>query len=547
MSDTCHMNRTTTPVFSRLRFPTARPFLALALVLLGSLAVTPGPCDENVNLSCPPLGLSGSQRTFEQYVTERLDLMAPPGPMEDWAPGLTIAQQTGHLQTLSDPWDLVLQYRVPLEYCPDYWPEHEPDKPLSVMCGEHLLNNARLVQGLQENPFQVAEREAQWLEEGGWGAARKLFWVGAYAYAHKGERMLPEGVADALVSHTPYVRADSLVSVLGPPIVRLIPHTFTEVAAGDHEVSVDMRVADDFTFDSVATGEQVLLQAAARGLNAVVVAGRGQLGDARAAERVAQDLRTRGKLPPDFRVIPGEYVSSRNGPVLAVFPREAIAEGQTLTATVADIHRLGGLAYLAKPGAIGAAVALRKIPFDGYLFDQGNFELFRTLLLLNDPRYADKPALYASNGGIAFLTGLPYTNVHLQLDAADPLRAGLATKQAYAASALYLPWMFALTTAPVAFYQKTLNEYFVINEQLAMWASQLIKCDHFVIRTTWDDTVRDLISLSETWPSISDILEGNSPLQHYPEISYIEAEYGRVGIGYDRLHGRVEVHCYWNW
>ncbi|MEI6500202.1 MAG: hypothetical protein WCP21_04150, partial [Armatimonadota bacterium] len=221
--------------------------------------------------------------------------------------------------------------------------------------------------------------------------------------------------------------------------------------------------------------------------------------------------------------------------------------GQTMSETVSEIHSQGGLAYLARPGDLGAAGSLVRLPFDGYLIQPGNFELFRTLLLLNDPRLAEKPALYASNSTVAVGTGLPYSNVPLDPLAADPLKAGLASRRGYAASALYFPWMMALLTKPVAVYQETLNRYFQLNDLLAVKAGRFLGADNVLLRTSWDDEMRDLISLSRAGPTLRHVCEGGSGLRRFPRLNYVEAEFGKVSVGYDRQSHEWELRSRWRW
>lgn len=338
---------------------------------------------------------------------------------------------------------------------------------------------------------------------------------------------------------------DAASTIAGPYVLGLLPQTLTQVAAGEGELAVDLRVTTEFADDSVATNEQVLLTAARRGLGAVAIASRGQIGDALRAERAAERLKREGRLPADFRVIVGQYVNSRSGAVVGLFLRERLLDGQTLAATVEAIHRQGGLAYLARPGDVGAAAALERLPFDGYLIQTGNFELFRTLLLLNDQRYADKPALYASNTTFAMGVGLPYTNVPLQAGADDPLKAGLQKREGYAAGALYLPWMMVLSAKPVALYQRTLNNYFRLNEEATLHLGRLLRADHVVLRVSWDDEMRNLISISKAVPAIEHVLDGGSPLLDFPRLNYIEAEYGRTGVGYDRTRREWVLSSRW--
>lgn len=141
---------------------------------------------------------------------------------------------------------------------------------------------------------------------------------------------------------------------------------------------------------------------------------------------------------------------------------------------------------------------------------------------------------------------MPYSLVPLA-EGADPLRAGLAAQQGYAAGGLYMPWMMFLLTKPIAVYQGTLNKYFELNEYLTVKGCELLRADGLVIRTTWDDTMRDLISLLGAPGAIGDLLDGNSPLLDPPKLTYLEAEYGGVALGYDRRRREWLLATRWQW
>jgi len=257
-------------------------------------------------------------------------------------------------------------------------------------------------------------------------------------------------------------------------------------------------------------------------------------------------LKRQGALPQAFRVIPGEYIQTRSGAVLGLFLRERIVEGMTMSATVEAIKAQGGLAYMARPGDIGSAPFLARLPFDGFLMQPGNFELFRTLKLLHDPRYADKPALYGSNLTFAWGAGLPYSMAPLG-GGPDPLYSGLAARQGYAAGGLYLPWMMFLLMKPIAVYQGTLNKYFELNDYLSLKGGELLRADGLILRTSWDDAMRDLISLSGAPKAVGDLLDRDSPLLEAPRLVRLEAEYGRVALAYDRPNREWLLVTRWQW
>lgn len=499
-------------------------------------------------LTTPALSLKSPAGTIEQQVAASLARVAPEAPMEDWPIGLRFTQQPRTLPGYEYPLDLTAQWRISPDYCPDYHPDQTPGQT-GADCYAELIENWQLQQNNQvsRNPFAVARDELQRLHDDPHTRRRKLLWAAGYLWVHRNDEQRVEGAIDLLISDLTYGRRDVLLSALGEPVLKRLPENLKQITSAPGEASIDMRVTTQFAHDSVATNAQVLQIAGERGLNAVVIASRSDLGDALQAQRWAEKLKREGKLPESFKVVIGQYISSRTGDVVGLYLKDRVLDGQTMSATIKDIHRQGGLAYLARPGDIGAAASLARLPFDGYLIQAGNFELFRTLLLLDDPRFVQKPALYASNSTVAFTTGLPFSNVRLELDAEDPLRAGLAAHQGYAAGALYLPWMMALLTKPIAYYQKTLNRFFQFNDEIAIRLGRLVHADNMIIRTSWDDEMRNLISLSDSFGTIGDLLHGRSKLQKYPHMTYIEAEYGWFSVGFDRTQHRWLLSSRWRW
>jgi hypothetical protein len=488
-------------------------------------------------------GFAGGQQRW----LERLEALAPEEPILEWAPGLTIARQTGPRQGLHYPVDYVSQYLPLVEYCPTYLPRVFPEQNLGQPVFRTQLLGPQLEQGQRVNPLAAARDQIALLNRDSTARWRRALWLAGYAWVHRQDAAWPEGAVDGLISPERYLRRDVMASAVVPLALQKIPSMLTDVQPQEGEAAVDLLVTSGYVYNSVGTSRETLVTAARRGLQAVVVAGRGEIGEALTAQRLADELVREGQLPEGFRVIPGEYIVSRGGTVLGIFLQERVLEGMTLAATLKAIHRQGGLAYLARPGEFGARSALEVLPFDGLLVQPGNFELFRTLKMLHDPELVGKPALYASSAPFAAGVGLPYSSVPLVAEAADPLYAGLASRQAYAAGPLYMPWMLLLLTKPLVWYQGTLNRFFDLSDGAAVWATRQLKADRVFLRTNWDDGVRDLMSLSKTNAAVQDILSGDSPLVKFPVITYVEVEYGRVGIGYDRRRHLLSLGSRFDW
>jgi predicted metal-dependent phosphoesterase TrpH len=114
-------------------------------------------------------------------------------------------------------------------------------------------------------------------------------------------------------------------------------------------VAVDTHVHTCYSPDSVADPAQVLLAAARRGLAGIAVTDHDTVEGAERAQTIAQQLKARGELPPDFLTIEGEEVSSRDGHVIGLFLHARVPPGLSAEDTVVAIHAQGGLAVLAHP------------------------------------------------------------------------------------------------------------------------------------------------------------------------------------------------------
>jgi len=448
--------------------------------------------------------------------------------------GLPIARRLPQGVSMSAPLDLALQYRVPLEFCPDYWPQHQPGKSLAEFCEDEYLTYWPLAQNLTHNPFAIAKQQVASLNDDRSAAQRRLgaalahWWLNGHT-----ADAVASTVLGALAAEN-RLRNDIAVEIAKDLLLKIGPESLWEVVEDEASLAVDLRASSSLSYDTAVSTSRLLQLAAQRGLNAVVIADRGHIAGAQEAARTAQQLKSRGLLPRDFQVVTGEHINCLGGGLTAVGMKYRIPEGMTFERTIQEIHAQGGVALLNHPGALGGSDLLRRLEVDGYFIQPSLFELFRTLNLLYDPQLADKPALYGSHTRHAQGVGLPYSAVITQIPTPEAIAAALARGDAYPASNLYFPLMGLLVIKPIAAFEKTLNRCLVAHDWLTTRTRRLLGADHVIITTTWDESVQRLMSLDDTLKEIHAISDGKSPLRHAPRISSVAAQYGLVQIEYSR-------------
>ncbi len=430
------------------------------------------------------------------------------------------------------PLDTGRQWRMSPEICPGFLPEIYPGRSWDEMCRRCYLESPWLAQRGWANPFRIAEEEMQRWNRDEDAAWRRALLAAGYWWTYRDYPTVGRDTLLATLGRQQYQFRELLVEHIAPRVVDLLPPMISEVAVGEHEVAMDLRVKSGTSFDSTTSVESLLLRAAERGLGAVVIADRNRIDGAQRAQRIADRLRAAGKLAPGFRVVVGEYIDTTSGGILALFLRTWVPEGMTMQKTVEMIHDQAGLAILAHPGVAGGPRVLREMPFDGYLIQAGLFEMFRTLQILYDPALADKPALYASNSPYGAAVGLPYTSVETADNTIAGLRAALAEGRAYAAGGAYLPWMMAATMKPVGQIETMLNHYFVWHDELEGQLRKLVRADNVIVRTSWDRELQGWMGLDRLGSGLRRIANRSSPLLELPEVERIAVEYSYYQLGY---------------
>jgi len=445
------------------------------------------------------------------------------------------------------PLDMGRQWRMSPQICPGFLPEIYPGRSWDEMCRQRYLTSPWLEQRGWANPFRIAEEEVQRWNQDEDAAWQRALLAAAYWWTYKDHPTVGRDTLLATLGRQHYQSRDLVIEHIAPRVLDLLPPMISEVAVGEHEVAMDLRVETSTSFDSTTSVELLLLRASQRGLGAVVIADRNRIDGAQQARRLADRLRAAGELPPDFRVIVGEYIDTTSGGVLALFLDTWIPEGMTMHKTVQMIHEQGGLALLAHPGVAGGPRVLREMPFDGYLIQAGLFETFRTLQILYDPALASKPALYASNSPYGAVVGLPYTTVETDDNTIEGLREALVEGRAYAAGGAYLPWMMAVTVKPIGQVETVLNRYFVWHDELEGQFRRLFGADNIIIRTTWDRELQGWMGLDRLGTGIRRIANGSSPLLELPKVEGIALEYSYFQFSYSDAEDLFSVRARYIW
>ncbi len=526
----------------------------LSLASCASIFLSLGAC---LLLAGPSSAARDADLAFVAHARDELSLGIRPAPatrlhLPVW-PDVTVLQlpQPGTISGIhitnrlpdavhfSAPLDLAIQYRVPIEFCPDYWPEHEPGKTLAEFCEDEYYTYWPLDQRGDYNPFAIARDEVEALNHDDALATRRI--IAALAHWHINGRT-PEAAASTLMgalASEHRLRNDIALELTIDLLLDWAPESIWEVVPDPETLATDLHVASSLSYDTAVSMSRMLRIADRRGLNALVVADHGHIAGAQEAMRLAEDLKYRGLLSQDFVIIAGQHITCLGGTITAVGLKSRVPEGMTFNRTIQEIHSQGAIAILNHPGELGALDLLRKLDVDGYFIQPSLFELFRTLNILYDPQLAAKTPLYASHTRYAQGVGLPYSSIISSTPDATSAVAALRDGEAYAASNLYFPLMALLTLKPVATFEKTLNSYFVGHDWLTRKTRELLGADHVIITTTWDESICNLMSLDDTYKEVRDFSRKQSPLRHGPKISLIAAQYGLIQIEYRRLTKEV--------
>jgi predicted metal-dependent phosphoesterase TrpH len=113
--------------------------------------------------------------------------------------------------------------------------------------------------------------------------------------------------------------------------------------AGRPLIEVDLHMHTDHSPDCATPVEVLLETARDRGLGAIAITDHNEVSGALEARRIAADM-------GDIKVIVAEEVkTAEQGEVIGLFLEERIPRGMTMSETIAEIRRQGGLVYVPHP------------------------------------------------------------------------------------------------------------------------------------------------------------------------------------------------------
>ncbi len=396
-----------------------------------------------------------------------------------------------------------------------------------------LLRSPYLVQNSRENPLAVGLREAGRYNRKEADFWRRLAEAAALYVRNRDDPQAAEGAALLLVKGEEYVLRDLALDLGAQYAIKPLEKLVGRARTNGDEVALDIAVHTVTSYDSLSSIRQLILNAHRRNVGAIVVADHDTVAGALRARDVAADLKRQGLIRPDFVVIAGEDVSSREGRILALFVRDLILPGMTAKRTIEEIHRQGGLAILADPAAASGTKLARQYPFDGYVARPGLRRFYRTLRLLDEPALAGKPLFYTTATHYHRVIEGVYTVLDTPDHTPEGLKQAIVDGDSYVDGNGYWPILGVVSFKPITRIEKTLNYYFEAKEGLEELVAHLIGADNVRLRVSWTEEFNDLMDL-QLISTTRDVLNSRSALNDGPRLRRVTVSYGPVILEYSR-------------
>jgi len=435
-----------------------------------------------------------------------------------------------------DPREYTVDIRIAFTYNSDLDNLDSIPEVLPVMARSPFLR-----QNLEENPLQTASREVGRCNLEHDRFLRRFAQAVAYALLAGGDEATADRAAELMMKREHFGLRDMGINLAARVMVRLLRRTLGQAETGGNEVALDIGVHTVTSFDSLASIEQLMLNAHRRGIGAVIVADHDTVAGALRARQVAAELKRAGRLPEEFLVIVGEEVSSREGHILALFIRDWIIPGMTATQTIREIHRQEGLAVLADPGGSNGIKLVGNLDFDGYVARPGLRRFYRTLELQDDPRANGKALLYTTQTHFSDVIEGIYTVVDTPDHTPEGLKRAIAEGNSYVAGKAYWPLLGILGFRPITKYERTLDGYYRARRALERHLEGLLGADNVRLRISWTPAVADLMDL-QLVSTIRHVCQNRSALNEFPRLDGASASYGPIIIEYDRRRESVMLY-----
>ena len=504
--------------------PGVLPFLFAAALL----QPPPTPPDQAVAL--PPITLSSPPPSLLWSTAE--PFIVTPQEVEDilWQRGL-IGRRLN-----PDGQDWTLDLRIAWNYNADL------DNADSIPeCFDVLARSPYLLQGLKENPIAIGQREADRYNRQDADFWRRLGEAAVYMLRSSGDPGAAEGAALLFMKGEEYVLRDLALDFGAEYAIKPLDKLVGRAKTDGNEIALDIGVHSVTSYDSLSSIRRLILNADRRNVGAIVVADHDTMAGALRVQRLADDLKRQGLIRPDFVVIVGEDVTTREGRILALFINDLILPGMTARQAIEEIHRQGGLAILADPAAAGGTKLATAYPIDGYVARPGLRRFYRTLRLQDEPALASKPLFYTTSTHYSHVIEGVYTIVETPDHTPQGIKRAILDGLSYPHGNAYWPVLGIVSFKPISQIEKTLNYYFEVKEGLEGLLARLIGADNVRLRVSWTEDFNDLMDLRLIGTTRA-IAHGRATLNDGPRLRRLTISYGPVILGYDSRRDLFSLH-----
>jgi len=291
--------------------------------------------------------------------------------------------------------------------------------------------------------------------------------------------------------------------------------------------------------DSAADLESILIHAAAKGFQAVAVTDHDMIACAWRAVGVAQELRSQGRLPPDFFVVIGEEIGTSQGHVVGLFLQRYISPKMTAAETIREIHDQGGLAIAPHMGEASGYLApslVRNLPFDAVEMGSGALFLpFDFYYLLTAGGSSSRPRLFGMDSHYSRLPGwLGYNRVSVREPTAQGLKEAIrrgATEPVFCG--MYADYRRLIQRPVVSGVYRAGALYFTLRDWLDGHVARLIGADGFEIRTGYERPLRNLLNIVSAAGVVQDFLDDEGVFGTGPQFG-VTVTYGALSLGYEK-------------
>ncbi len=176
--------------------------------------------------------------------------------------GVPIALRLPAGTTMVAPLDLAIQHRVPIEFCPDYWPEHQPGKTLADFCADEYFGYWPLEQNLTSNPFDIARREIDYLNHDHAAAQRRWALALAHFLVNGRSSEAASSAAIGALAGENALRNDIALEVATDAVLKLLPESLWKVTPDETSFAIDLHVRSSLSYDTAVSMSRMLRLAA---------------------------------------------------------------------------------------------------------------------------------------------------------------------------------------------------------------------------------------------------------------------------------------------